>query len=209
MTRFENREVRERLSAEGKSVIYAFFHGDLLTLLLTHRDARLLVPISESRDGEIVARVLCRFGFEVVRGSSKRHGHRALLALVRGMREGRTVAIAVDGPRGPLQEVKTGAVFLAGTSHAPIIPVAAAAKHAAVVEKSWDKLMVPMPFTECFVRFGDPIHVNGTSGDAIASGQRQLEAALQRLTQEVAQGRDAGMRSGAGRHPELLIQGKR
>jgi len=208
-TRFENREVRERLSAEGKSCIYAFFHGDLFALLLSHRDVRFLVPISESRDGEIIARVLSRFGFEVVRGSSKRHGHKALLALVRGMREGKTVAIAVDGPRGPLHEVKTGAVFLAGTSHAPIIPVAAAATHAAVMDRSWDKLMVPAPFTECLVRYGDPIHVNGTSSDAIESGQRRLEAALQRLTHEAAQGHNAGRRSGADRQPELLTQGKR
>lgn len=87
------------------------FTGDLLGLLRTHRDAGPLVPAGESRDGEIMARVLGHFGFEVVRGSIRRNGHKALLALIRGMREGKTVALAVDGPRGPLHDVKAGAAF--------------------------------------------------------------------------------------------------
>ena len=202
-TRFVNREVPERFKTEGKNVIFAFFHGDLLSLLHSHRDAGLLVPASESRDGEIMARVLRHFGFEVVRGSSKRNGHKALLALIRGMRRGRTVAIAVDGPRGPLHAVKTGAVFLAGISKAPIIPVAAAAKQCKVVDRSWDKLVIPAPFTECLVMFGDPIYVNGTSNDEIEVSQRKLEADLRRLTHEVAPRPSAGGargQTGTGRY---------
>jgi hypothetical protein len=186
-----NREAPERLKAEGKNVIFVFYHGDLLALLQTHRDAGFLVPASESRDGEIMARVLGRFGFEVVRGSSKRHGHKALLALIRGMRGGRTVAMAVDGPRGPLHEVKSGALLLAAIAKAPVIPVAVAARRAAVVERSWDRHLVPAPFTECLVRYGDPFAVNGTSRDEIRSARKKLEAELARL------GREARLLAGA------------
>jgi len=185
-SRFVNREVPQRFNAEGKNVIFAFFHGDLLALLYAHREAGVLILASESRDGEIMSRLLGHLGFEAVRGSSKRNGHKALLSLIRGMRRGKTVAIAVDGPRGPLHEVKTGALFLAGISKAPIIPVAAAAKKYTVVERSWDKLVIPAPFTECLVQFGDPIYVNNASSDEIESAQRKLEADLRRLTREVA-----------------------
>ena len=205
-TRFVNREVPERFKAEGKNVIFAFFHGDLLALLHSHRDAGLLVPASESRDGEIMARVLRNFGFEVVRGSTKRNGHKALLALIRGMRRGRTVAIAVDGPRGPLREVKTGAVFLAGISQAPIIPVTAAAKHSTIAEKSWDKLVIPAPFTECLVQYGDPIYVKNASSDEIVSAQRKLETDLRRLTHEVVLRRSAGGRPGSNRNQQSLTR---
>lgn len=185
--RLVNREVPERLAAQGKNFIYAFFHGDLFPLIHSHRDSGVLIPASESRDGEIMARLLRHYGFNVVRGSSKRKGHKALLALVHGMRRGKTVAIAVDGPRGPLHKVKPGTLFLAGASKAPIIPVAVAGKRYWVLEKSWDRLKIPAPFTECLVQYGDPIYVNGSSAEDIQSAQRKLEVELRKLEQELAQ----------------------
>ncbi len=179
--RFVNREVPERLAAEGKNIIYAFFHGDLFLLPHTHRDSGVVIPVSESRDGEIMARVLRHFGFAVVRGSTRRRGHKALLALINGMRNGQTAAFAVDGPRGPLHEVKKGALFLAGLLRAPIVPVAVSAKRFLVLEKSWDRLMVPAPFTEGMIRYGDPIYVNGTSESEINEAQKKLEACLHGL----------------------------
>jgi len=205
-TRYVNREVPQRFNAEGKNVIYAFFHGDLLALLYSHRDAGVLVPASESRDGEIMARLLGHLGFDVVRGSSKRNGHKALLSLIKGMRGGKTVAITVDGPRGPLHAVKSGAMFLAGISKAPIIPVAAAAKQYTVMEKSWDKLVIPAPFTECLVQYGDPIYVNSASSDDIESARRKLEADLRKLTEEVAHRRNTGKLPGPDMHLGLVTR---
>ncbi len=179
--RFVNREVPEQLVAEGKNIIYTFFHGDLFLLPHTHRDSGVVIPVSESRDGEIMARVLRHFGFAVVRGSTKRRGHKALLSLINGMRKGQTAALAVDGPRGPLHEVKKGALFLAGLLRAPIVPVAVSAKRFFVLEKSWDRLMVPAPFTEGMIRYGDPIYVNGTSEREITEAQKKLEACLHGL----------------------------
>jgi hypothetical protein len=84
--RFVNRGIPEQLAAERINFIYAFYHGDLFLLPHSHRYSGVLIPVSESRDGEIMARVLRRFGLDVVRGSSKRKGHKALLALIAGMR---------------------------------------------------------------------------------------------------------------------------
>jgi lysophospholipid acyltransferase (LPLAT)-like uncharacterized protein len=177
-----NKEALEQLAAKGQNCIYAFWHGSLLMLLQSCRDSRILIPVSESRDGEFMTWIAKYFGFEVARGSSKRKGHKALLSLVRGMREGKNVGITVDGPRGPLHQVKPGTVFLAGALNAPIIPVAVAAKRAWILEKSWDKLIIPVPFTEVLILCGEPLYVNSTSDEELASGQKRLEAELVRLT---------------------------
>src|SRR5512142_651315 len=121
-TYFENREVPDRLKAAGKGFIFAFWHGGLFLLCHTHRHSGALIPASESRDGEIMARLLKRFGFKVVRGSSKRKGARAAIGLIDGLRSGMIPALAVDGPRGPRHEVKQGIIYLAGKLKVPIVP---------------------------------------------------------------------------------------
>ena len=189
--RLVNREVPERLVAEGKNFIYAFFHGDLFPLIHSHRNSGVLIIASQSRDGEIMARLLTHYGFNVVRGSSKRNGDKALLTLVHGMRRRKNVAIAVDGPRGPLHQVKPGTLFLAGASKAPIIPVAVAGKRHWVLGKSWDRLKIPVPFTECLVLYGEPFHISDTSPEEIEAGRIKLEENLQRLSREAVLHLDA------------------
>jgi lysophospholipid acyltransferase (LPLAT)-like uncharacterized protein len=181
---FVNGELSERLAMEGKNIIYVFFHGDLFLLPHFYRNSGYVIPASESRDGEIMAQLLRRFGFVTVRGSSKRKGQKALLALISSIRQGKNVAVAVDGPRGPLREVKAGVVFLAGVTKAPIIPVAVAANKYWVIKKSWDELMIPLPFTEGNITYGEPIYVNGTSNEEIEAARRKIETDLHQLMQQ-------------------------
>ena len=126
--KFIEKEIPDRIMAEGKNLIYAFWHGRQFLLFYNHRNTGIVIPASESRDGEIQAGLLRHFGFDVVRGSSKRKGDRALLGLVDGLRKGKDIALAVDGPRGPIYEVKQGITYLAGKLNKPIIPVATSAK---------------------------------------------------------------------------------
>jgi lysophospholipid acyltransferase (LPLAT)-like uncharacterized protein len=181
-----NKNTPDRLAAEGRNVIYAFWHGSLFLLPYTHRNSGSTIMVSESRDGEIMARMLRHFGFEVIRGSSKRKGNRGLIGLITSMRKGKSVAIAVDGPRGPRHVAKEGAVFLASKLMVPVIPVATGARRCWTLEKTWDKLVVPAPFTEGVVIYGEPITVNGTSMEEIESKRVELEMALRRLTRDAA-----------------------
>jgi lysophospholipid acyltransferase (LPLAT)-like uncharacterized protein len=181
-TIFVNRSVPEKLSTEGKNYVYAFWHGRQFLLLYNHKNAGIILPSSESRDGEIQARILKRFGYGVVRGSSKRKGERALLGLVDGMRKGKTIALAVDGPRGPLHEVKQGVTYLAGKLDKPIIPVSTGAKRYWILGKIWDKYLLPVPFTKGVVIYGDPIVVHGTGEEELASSSVELAEALNKLT---------------------------
>jgi hypothetical protein len=179
--RFVNREAPERLASEGQNVIYAFWHGRQFLLFHSHRNTGIVINASESRDGEIQAGILKRFGFEVVRGSSKRKGERALLGLVDGLRKGKNVAIAVDGPRGPLYEAKQGALYLAGKLNKPIIPVITGARRYWILEKIWDKYLLPKPFTKGLVIYGEPITVQGISEAELNTKRRELENALNGL----------------------------
>jgi len=179
--RFVNREVPDRLASEGKNFIYAFWHGRQFLLFHNHRKSGIVIPASESRDGEIQAGILKQFGFDVVRGSSKRKGERALLGLVDGLRKGKNIAIAVDGPRGPLYEVKQGVAYLAGKLDKPIVPMASSARRYWILEKIWDKYLLPRPFTTGVIIYGDPITVQGIAEDELEAKRRDLETALNGL----------------------------
>ena len=172
------REIPERLRAEGKNFIFAFWHGRQFLLFLSHRGSGVVIPSSESRDGEIQAGILERFGFGVVRGSSKRKGERALLGLVDSLRKGKDIGLAVDGPRGPLHEVKEGVVYLAGKLGKPIVPVSTSAKRFWIMEKAWDKYLLPKVFSRGVIVYGNPIYVHGIQRDELESKRRELKEAL-------------------------------
>ncbi len=182
--RFVNREVPDGLRRDGRNFIYAFWHGRQFLLFHAHRDSGVVIPASESRDGEIQAGILARFGFGVVRGSSKRKGNRAALGLVEALRGGKSIAIAVDGPRGPVYEVKQGVTYLAGKLDKPIVPVTVGARRAWVLERIWDKYLLPRPFTRCLVLYGRPLSVTGTGEDELEGKRRELETALNDLMAE-------------------------
>lgn len=181
---FINKRVPDRFRAEGANYIFAFWHGRQFLLFHHHRGTNLVIPASESRDGEIQAGVLMRFGYDVVRGSSKRRGERALLGLVDGLRKGKSVALAVDGPRGPIYEVKQGVTYLAGKLDKPIIPMIAGAKRSWILQKIWDKYLLPVPFTEGVIVYGDPIFVKGTGEEELESKRRELAEALNKAMQQ-------------------------
>jgi lysophospholipid acyltransferase (LPLAT)-like uncharacterized protein len=178
---FVHKEIPDRLTAEGKNFIYAFWHGRQFMLFHSHRNSGVVIPASESRDGEIQAGILKWFGFDVVRGSSKRKGDRALLGLVDGLRKGKSLALAVDGPRGPIYEAKQGVTYLAGKLDKQIVPVITGAKSYWILEKIWDKYLLPKPFTKGIVLYGEPIIVQGTGDEELERKRKELEAALNRL----------------------------
>ncbi len=183
-TLFVNKNIPDGLKAEGKNFIYAFWHGRQFLLFYNHRKSEVVIPASESRDGEIQAGILRRFGFGVVRGSSKRKGERALLGLVDGLRKGKTIALAVDGPRGPLYEVKQGVTYLAGKLDKVIIPVSSGAKRHWILEKIWDKYLLPVPFTKGVIVYGTPIIVKNTEEEELEVKRKELTDALNKVMRE-------------------------
>jgi lysophospholipid acyltransferase (LPLAT)-like uncharacterized protein len=146
------------LVAAGRPVIFALWHGRLLGLTWRFRGNGFVPLISRSGDGEYIARVVERWGYEPVRGSTSRGGGEALREMVRRARAGSSLVLTPDGPRGPFQELKEGVLVAAQLTGCPIIPAASAASRGWYFGK-WDRFLVPQPFAEVYVVFGEPIEV--------------------------------------------------
>jgi len=151
--------------------IYAHWHGDELMLLGAFADRGMAVMASRSRDGELMKEVLQRLGYFVVRGSSTRGGAGGLKGLIDAVEGGvKEAAVAVDGPRGPIYEVKPGIIKLAQTTGAVIVPGACAARSKFVFKNAWNRCYLPYPFSRAVILCGDPIKV------APESSPEELEA---------------------------------
>ena len=157
----------------------ALFHESMLPCAWFFRDKRYGVAVSRSRDGDLIRASLVALGYsEPARGSSSRGGSAALLGLVRQLAEGTTVAVLVDGPRGPARVAKTGIVSLARLASTPIQPVAFSARPA-IRLGSWDQSLIPLPFARVVCAFGQPIEAETTADE----GREQRAARL--LDQEL------------------------
>lgn len=140
-------------SAAREPVVYAHWHGDELVLLPFYAFRKLAVLSSLSKDGTIMANVLRVLGYQVFRGSSSRGGARGLLALIQKVKAGFQASLAVDGPKGPIYEVKPGIVELALRSHKPIVVVRVFATQVWRIPKAWNRSYVPKPFSRVEVQF--------------------------------------------------------
>jgi lysophospholipid acyltransferase (LPLAT)-like uncharacterized protein len=171
-TRVSNDEGWRRLRANGRPFIFAFWHGQMLPLLFQHRDEGVAVLISEHGDGEIVARVAKSLGYRTVRGSTSRGATRALVAMAKSIEEGVELAITPDGPRGPARSVAAGVLAIAHRSGVPIVPIGVWAPTAWHL-KSWDRFVIPRPFSRVQIVYGDPITIDQANlRDAVAEAPR-------------------------------------
>lgn len=167
---------------EGEQTVVAFWHNRLVMMPLAYGGREMCILLSQSRDGEIAGRAVQRWGVRTVRGSASRGGARGFLALVRAFRGGADLALVPDGPRGPRGVAKPGVVHLARAVGAPVFPVSYAASRFRQL-RSWDRLVVPLPFARvCFV-VGAPVAVDREADDAALEAARAtLEERLHAVT---------------------------
>lgn len=139
--------------------VVAFWHGRMLPLWYVFRNTGSAALTSASKDGDMLARLLRDWGFDVVRGSSSRGGSEALQAMVEHARV-RPVLVTPDGPRGPACQAKPGAVVAAQRANVSIIPIGVTIGRAKVFTRSWDAFALPLPWSRVTVHIGHPIPVN-------------------------------------------------
>ena len=161
-------------------VIFAFLHGEQFILYHHHRRQKIAIMTSLSRDGEIQSNIIKRFGYSPVRGSSTFGGQRALVEMIRKVRQGFSSAFAVDGPKGPIYQVKPGIILLAQKTGRPIVPISVAVKNYWLLSRTWDRYQLPKPFSRAVVVYGQPIPVR--LDDNIEEKRKFLEEKLGRLT---------------------------
>lgn len=167
--RVDGWERLQNVISEGAGGLVTPWHGVTMLPIYYCRKMGLYSMVSVSRDGELQNRILRSRGFTTIRGSTGRHGARALLESVRRIREGGVMAYTPDGPKGPARKVQPGAVHIAQRSGCPVLPVGVACRPCFRAH-SWDSHMVPAPFARAVIAFGEPLH--------IAPGEPEEDAAL-------------------------------
>ena len=165
-------EIFDTAVQSRRPVVFTLWHGELLPLLAVHRGCGVAVLISEHKDGEIIAQIAERLGYDTIRGSTSRGAARALVGLTRVLAAGRAIAVTPDGPRGPAHSFAPGALVAAQRADAPIIPIAASASRAWRL-KSWDRFMIPKPFARITIAYGQPQRIRAdTSRGAAEEAER-------------------------------------
>ena len=164
-----------------RPLILSFWHACIIPATYLFRNVGIRVMSSNSYDGEYMGRIIHKFGFVAVKGSSSRNAVRALLGLRRALQEGWSVAFSLDGPRGPRYKVKPGPVALARSSAVPLSTFHIAVESAWVLD-TWDRLIIPKPFSRVLMRFGKliPVPLDATDED-VERYQQELQDSLDRI----------------------------
>ena len=160
----KNRKKIENLLERKESFIYSFWHDQLLMCPLTWQsNSNIKVLISKHRDGDIIAQLISNLGFEAIRGSThktnkikNKGGLLSARKMIKSLKNGISIGISPDGPKGPRHKVSEGILSISRLSKSVILPVGIGFKKKWVLN-TWDKFIIPKPFNEITVIWGDPI----------------------------------------------------
>jgi lysophospholipid acyltransferase (LPLAT)-like uncharacterized protein len=135
--------------------IYIFWHRKMLIGWWIFKQKHCAALVSQSKDGDILNNVLSKWDFKVVRGSSSRGGKEALREITALVKKKYSAVITPDGPRGPSNEMKNGALIISNECRVPVIPVKILYHKKKILNKSWDRFEIPLPFSTCEIKFGN------------------------------------------------------
>jgi len=165
--------------------ILTLWHGRIFYLFYYLRrrpDFHLL--ISPSQDGDLLAKLARLMGYSVVRGSTFKKAVSSARSLVKLLRRGERVIVIADGSRGPRLKAQAGSIQIAGITDSPIIPMTYGTRRK-IELSTWDRFILPLPFTRCSVSFGERISVTyQPDKKVVREKQEELERALNYLTKD-------------------------
>jgi lysophospholipid acyltransferase (LPLAT)-like uncharacterized protein len=183
----QNYGVIENLNSKNQNYVLAFWHGTMLLPWYLHGAPNFTALTSKSKDGDILAKILKKWKYNVVRGSSSTDGDVALEIMIDYAKNKYSVAITPDGPRGPKQKFKAGAVITAKKTGIPVVLVGVGFKRKKILS-NWDKFEIPYFFTEAKVIYSEPVYVDsklsyGETSSIILTCEEKLNE-LQKMAQE-------------------------
>ena len=147
---------------KSDSYVCAFWHNKLVGVSIALKgyfDKRVCLA-SPSNDGELIAVPLEKMGFEIVRGSTGKDSIKSLLKMVKMVKNGYSAGTPVDGPKGPIYEVKQGMLYLAQKAEVPLLPIGVAFEKKWIFKKSWDRFQLPKFCSKMVCILGEPIHIS-------------------------------------------------
>jgi len=181
---FVNKKIIDELEVNKNNYVLAFWHGTMILPWYLQRNKNFAALISKSKDGELLGRLLKRWNYNVIRGSSSVGGDVALGIMVDYAKHNNSIAITPDGPRGPAFKLKAGAVITAKKSGVPLVLLGIGFKNKKLL-KSWDTFQVPFFFTKANAVFSNPIYIdNRLSYDETSKIIESCEKQLCNLQEE-------------------------
>lgn len=187
---WEGREHLQAVIDQNSPVIFAFWHNRILMMCPRMEESPLpiRVLISNNRDGEIVARIVKRFGQDTFRGSARnpkksknKGGQTAALEMLRHLRDGGSGAITPDGPRGPRCVAQPGISVLSAQSDVPVVPLAYSTSRGRNL-RTWDRFLLAMPFGRGAYVVGAPIAAPAADDAALEAHRQKVETTLNELS---------------------------
>ncbi|MEJ2102964.1 MAG: lysophospholipid acyltransferase family protein [Ignavibacteriaceae bacterium] len=155
----QNYEVIQKLNSDNQNYVLAFWHGTMILPWYLHGSQKFAALTSKSKDGDLLAKILRKWNYEVIRGSSSTGGEVALGIMVDYAKNKYSVAITPDGPRGPRHEFKAGAVITAKKSSIPLVLAGVGFKRKKILN-NWDKFEIPNFFTKAKIVYSEPVYIN-------------------------------------------------
>jgi hypothetical protein len=171
-----NEENWQHLLKQGRPILLCAWHQQFFSVIRYFKTYSTFNPgimISQSRDGDLISGVARRTGWHTPRGSSSRGGKKAMTAMIEHLITYRLGVHILDGPRGPIGKVKAGVIKMAQATDALVVPFYIRAEHAWMFN-SWDRFLLPKPFSKVFLTFGDALHFSPDSTLKGFEEQRQL-----------------------------------
>jgi lysophospholipid acyltransferase (LPLAT)-like uncharacterized protein len=153
-----NEENCFKAEEKDKKGIASFWHYSIIYILYHMRKYSATAMVSASKDGEYIARLAEKFGFDTVRGSKNKKSVESLKAMLRAILNGSSAAIVADGSQGPPRVVQAGALLLASRTGTPIIPMVFSASSYFTIN-SWDRTIIPKPFSRIDFFYGEPLYL--------------------------------------------------
>mgnify|MGYP000005845591 CR=1 FL=1 len=175
--KIENSEV-----LSSKNFVLMFWHGKMLCGWWLGKNKNFFGVVSQSKDGEILSRLLLKWGYKLIRGSSSKDSKEVMNQMINVLKDGYSIAITPDGPKGPREKMKIGGLIAAVRTNKPVIlcGIEYAEKF---VFKSWDKFELPKPFSNVLIRLSEPKNYpQGLSNDEYEKIRQELENELIKIS---------------------------
>lgn len=169
---------------DDANIVFMFWHGSMLMPWFINRERNFTAVVSQSKDGQILTRLLSRFKYKVIRGSSSKDSRDVMNEMQKVLANGDSLAITPDGPRGPIHKLKIGGLIASVRTQKPIV-LCGTAYSKKFVLNSWDKFEIPKPFSKAILVFSDKKYVKqGLSNSDYDKINSELGSELNVLQQE-------------------------
>jgi lysophospholipid acyltransferase (LPLAT)-like uncharacterized protein len=177
-------EIENEKSLQSGSYVLMFWHGKMLAGWWLGRNKNFYAVVSQSKDGEILSRLLKRWNFKLIRGSSSKDSKEVMREMVEVLQKGYSLAITPDGPRGPREEMKIGGLIAAVRAQKPIV-LCGIVYEKKKIFNSWDKFELPKFFSKVKIRLSEPkLFPTGLTKEEYEKIRKELEKNLRELCEE-------------------------